>query len=80
MRKVNRKPRAQSMGVFRCSLPFHRVASHDHIFTPVGTAMMMVVTIIGTRSQAAMPDTNMWCAHTPKPSTAMATIENAIAR
>ena len=71
---------AQSMGGFMWIFPRHSVASHDHIFTPVGMAMMIVVTIIGTRSQAAMPDTNMWWAHTPKPSTAMATIENAIAR
>ena len=80
MRNVNRKPKAQSMGVFMWIFPCQRVASHDHIFTPVGTAMMMVVIIIGTRSHEAMPDTNMWCAHTPKPSTAMATMENAIAR
>ena len=29
-------------------LPCHNVASHDHIFTPVGTAMMIVVIIMGT--------------------------------
>ena len=68
------------MGVFMWILPSHSVASHDHTFTPVGTAMMMVVIIMGTRSHEAMPDTNMWWAHTPKPSTAMATSENAMAR
>ena len=68
------------MGAFIWIFPRQRVATHENIFTPVGTAMMMVVIIIGTRSQAAMPDTNMWWAHTPNPSTAMATIENAMAR
>ena len=47
---------------------------------PVGIAISIVVTIIGTRSQGAMPLTNMWCAQTAKPSTAIATVENAIAR
>ena len=42
--------------------------------------MMTVVTIIGMRSHGDMPETNMWCAHTPKPSTAIATVENATAR
>ena len=46
---------------------------------PVGIAMMIVVIIIGTRSQAAMPLTNMRCAQTPKPSTAIATVANASA-
>ena len=36
---------------------------------PVGTAMIAVVIAIGMRIQAAMPEVNMWCAHTVKPST-----------
>ena len=31
---------------------------------PVGTAMSTVVIIIGIRIHDAMPDTNMWWAHT----------------
>ena len=54
--------------------------SQEKIFTPVGMAMMIVVIIIGTRSHAAMPLTNMWWAHTPNPRTAIATVENASAR
>ena len=77
---VKMKPIAKSMGVFRWSLPPQIVPSHEKTFTPVGMAMMIVVIIIGTRSQAAMPLTNMWWAQTPKPSTAMATVENARAR
>ena len=74
------KPIAKSIGVFRWSLPPQMVPSHEKTFTPVGMAMMIVVIIMGTRSQAAMPLTNMWCAHTPKPSTAIATVEKASAR
>ena len=47
---------------------------------PVGTAITIDVTIIGTRSQPAMPATNMWCAHTEKPSTRIAISDSAISR
>ena len=47
---------------------------------PVGTAISIVVIIIGTRSQLRMPDTNMWCAQTVKPRITIATSENAIIR
>ena len=47
---------------------------------PVGTAMIAVVIIIGTRIQSCMPETNMWCAQTVKPSTTIASSENAIIR
>ncbi len=47
---------------------------------PVGTAISIVVIMIGTRSQGWMPATNMWCAHTEKPSTPIETVENASAR
>ena len=40
------------------------VASQLKILIPVGTAISSVVIIIGTRSQANMPLTNMWCAQT----------------
>ena len=47
---------------------------------PVGTAMIAVVTIIGIRIQSCMPETNMWCAQTVKPSSTMASSEKAIIR
>ena len=47
---------------------------------PVGTAISMVVNIMGTRSHGAIPTMNMWCAHTVKPSTPIATVEIAIRR
>src|SRR6266536_3394672 len=75
---VARKPQANSMGVVRWITPRHIVASHENILIPVGTAIAMVVNIIGMRSHGAMPETNMWCAHTVKPSTPIATVEIAI--
>ena len=47
---------------------------------PVGTAMIAVVTIIGTRIQSCMPETNMWWAQTVKPRSTMASSEKAIMR
>ena len=73
-------PSANSIGVRKWSLPSHIVASQEKILIPVGTAMIIVVTIIGTRSHGAMPATNMWCAQTEKPSTRIAISESAISR
>jgi hypothetical protein len=47
---------------------------------PVGTAMIAVVIAIGMRIQAAIPEVNMWCAHTVKPSPTIASSEKAIMR
>jgi hypothetical protein len=56
------------------------VASHEKTLIPVGTAIMSVVIIIGTRNHGAMPETNMWWAQTEKPSTRMAMSDRAISR
>src|SRR3954447_21649744 len=77
---IDRKPSANSMGVVKWNLPFHIVANHEKILIPVGTAITIDVTIIGTRSHDAIPATNMWCAQTEKPSTRIAISESAIKR
>ncbi len=77
---VVRKPSANSIGVSRCSTPRHSVASQEKILMPVGTAMIAVVIAIGMRIQAAIPEVNMWCAQTVKPSPTIASSENAIMR
>ena len=77
---MTRKPMAKSMGVSSFSTPRHSVASHEKILMPVGTAMIAVVTIIGTRIQPCMPETNMWWAQTVKPSATIASREKAIMR
>jgi hypothetical protein len=40
---INIKPRANNIGVSNVNLPPVIVASHENIFIPVGTAMIMVV-------------------------------------
>ena len=60
--------------------PSHIVASQEKTLIPVGTAMIIDVTIIGIRSQGATPATNMWCAQTENPSTRIAISESAISR
>ena len=62
------------------SLPSQIVASQENTLIPVGTAMIIEVTIIGMRSHGAMPATNMWCAHTEKPRKRIAISESAIRR
>jgi hypothetical protein len=42
--------------------------------------MTSVVSIMGMRSQEAIPETNMWCAQTEKPRMRMAISERAISR
>jgi hypothetical protein len=60
--------------------PSHNVAHQEKTLIPVGTAMITDVTIIGTRSHGAMPETNMWCAQTEKPRIRIAISESAISR
>ena len=74
------KPTANSIGVVKWIRPSQIVASQEKILIPVGTAISSVVTIIGTRSQLAMPATNMWCAQTEKPRIRIASSESAISR
>src|ERR671928_2255925 len=72
------KPSANSIGVVRWITPLHSVASQEKILMPVGTAISIVVIIIGTRSHGNMPETNMWCAHTVNASRTIAMSEKAI--
>src|SRR6059058_721987 len=74
------KPSAKSIGVLRWITPLQSVASQEKILMPVGTAISIVVIIIGTRSQENIPLTNMWCAQTVNPSTTIAISEKAIIR
>src|SRR5215471_7094829 len=77
---VKMKPSAHSIGVCRWITPFHSVPTHENTLMPVGTAISIVVIIIGMRSHGDMPETNMWCAHTENPRTPMLIVENAMAR
>src|SRR5438270_11413459 len=63
---VNRKtkPIANSIGVSKVIEPFHMVAIQLNTFTPVGTAISIVMYMKKSCPAAGMPTVNMWCAHT----------------
>src|SRR5262245_54678110 len=77
---IDTKPSAKSMGVTKWMRLSQVTANHDKTLIQVGTAISSVVTIIGTRSQLAMPETNMWWAQTEKPRTRIAHSDRAIRR
>src|SRR3954451_41918 len=77
---IETKPAAHNIGVEKLIFPSHIVASHEKTLIPVGIAISSVVIIIGTRNHGAMPETNMWCAQTEKPSTRIAISDSAIRR
>src|SRR5687767_5005673 len=64
-------PSTNSMGVGVSILPPHIVATQEKNFTPVGTATSNVLYMNGTRRYSFMPDVNMWCAQTVKPTSAI---------
>ena len=74
------RPMENSIGVVNLSLPPHMVAVQFRIFTPVGTAMNMVVSEKVVTEIGPMPDTNMWWAHTPQPMKPMAMPEYTMKR
>ena len=66
---VIRKPSAQSIGVSKVTEPRHIVKVQLKIFTPVGTAMSIVVR--AKNGSSTEPVTYMWCAHTATESAAI---------
>src|SRR5262245_2574665 len=77
---MDTNPSAHSIGVEKLILPSHNVANQENTLIPVGMAIRSVVIIMGTRNHDAMPDTNMWCAHTEKPRIRIAMSDNAMRR
>ena len=71
-RKVTRKPRLQSIGVSNVSEPRQSVPIQLKNFTPVGTAISMVIS--AKNGSMTAPVTYMWCAHTVTDSAAMAMV------
>ncbi len=69
------RPIAKSIAVVNHSRPPHMVAIQLMIFTPVGTAMNMVVSENTVTEMGPRPDANMWWAHTPQPMKPMAAPE-----
>src|SRR5687767_1340645 len=73
-------PSTKSIGVGVSILPCQRVATHEKNFTPVGTATSNVLYMNGTLKYSFMPDVNIWCAQTVKPTSAMPRDDMAIQR
>ena len=71
-RKVTRKPIAHSIGVAMTTLPPHIVPIQLKNFTPVGTAMSIVIT--AKNGSSTWPVTYMWCAQTLADRAAMAIV------
>src|SRR5258706_15966970 len=76
MVNLTTRPIAQCIAVVNCNLPRHIVANQLMIFTPVGTAMNIVVAEKTATEIGPMPEANMWWAQTPQPMKPMATPEN----
>ena len=70
--KVTRKPSAQISGVSKDSFPPHIVPIQLKNFTPVGTAIIIVM--IAKKGSRIWPVTYMWCAQTLTDSAAMAIV------
>ena len=67
-----RKPRANTIGVSNVTEPRQSVPIQLKIFTPVGTAMSIVISPKNGSSTA--PVTYMWWAHTATDSAAIAIV------
>ncbi len=71
-RKVTRKPSAHTIGVSKVSDPPQSVPTQLKNFTPVGTAMSIVM--IEKNGRSTCPVTYMWCAQTVTERAAMAIV------
>src|SRR5947209_1030562 len=76
-RKINRKPRQNSIGVVSATLPFHIVAIHAKNWMPLGITMIKLAAEKKDMASAGMPVANMWWTQTPNEMNAMATSEVA---
>jgi hypothetical protein len=73
------KPNANNIGVVNRIFPSQMVPNQENIFTPVGTAMIIDVTMKGIRKAGFIPLVNIWCAQTVMPKRLIARLDKAIA-
>ena len=69
------KPTAKCSALVARIWPPHSVASQLKIFTPVGTAMSIVVAEKTESAMGPRPTENMWWLHTPQPMNPISTPE-----
>src|SRR5262245_41993650 len=79
MMNIDTKDSAFSIGTVKRIGPRHSVASQLNTFTPDGSAISIVETMKVMPIIGLMPDTNMWCPQTMKPSPMIAHMESTIA-
>src|SRR5947209_18147885 len=65
--------------VVNTGLPVQIVAIHANTATALGTTMMIEAALKKESEMLGSPVANMWCTHTPKPSTIVATVPSATA-
>jgi hypothetical protein len=61
-------PTVKINGVVNLKLPPYRVAIHENILIPVGTAMIIVAAVKYALVSTSKPILNIWWLHTKKPS------------
>jgi len=77
MTNSTRKPRTNSIGVFRTDLPAMIVATQANICTPLGMAISRLAAEKKLSERFGRPVANMWCTHTPNPMTAIVMVARA---
>ena len=80
MTKVTMKPIAQSIGVAKTMRPPYIVNSQLKIFTPVGTAMIIVAMPNTALTSAPAPMVKKWCSQTMKERMQIANVAITIER
>ena len=80
MTKVTMKPIDHSIGTVKRTRPPYMVNSQLKTFTPVGTAMIMVMTPKKPLTSALAPMVKKWCSQTRKDSTQIAMVAATIER
>ncbi len=78
--KVTMKPMAQSRGGSKRMRPPYMVKSQLNTFTPVGTAMIMLITPNTAFTSAPAPMVKKWCSQTMKESRQIAMVAITIER
>ena len=73
------KPSAQSIGVSNEMFPRQSVASQLKIFTPVGTAITIELSMKKMSRPIGIPTANMWCPRRAARGTRSPTVEMATA-
>ncbi|EDS99684.1 hypothetical protein BamIOP4010DRAFT_6800 [Burkholderia ambifaria IOP40-10] len=76
---ISTKPAKYRNGVRNTGRPVQIVASHANTATALGIEISMLAAPKNASASGAMPVANMWCTHTSKPISIVATVDTATA-